>query len=35
MTNSDKTGYKKNPRAIYGPDFAERTRSGAAMEMTV
>ena len=27
MTNSEKTGYKKNPRAIYGPDFVEKTRS--------
>ena len=24
MTNSEKTGYKKNPRAIYGPDFVEK-----------
>ena len=35
MTNSEKTGYKKNPRAIYGPDFVEKTRSRAAVEMTV
>ena len=35
MTNSEKTGYKKNPRAIYGPDFVEKTRSPAAVEMTV
>jgi transposase len=35
LTNSEKTGYKKNPRAIYGPDFAEKTRSRAAVEMTV
>ena len=26
MTNSEKTGYKKNPRAIYGLDFVEKTR---------
>ena len=35
MTNSEKTGYKKNPRAIYGPDFVEKTRSRATVEMTV
>ena len=35
MTNSEKTGYKKNPRSIYGPDFVEKTRSRAAVEMTV
>ena len=35
MTNSEKTGYKKNPRAIYGPDFVEKKRSRAAVEMTV
>ena len=35
MTNSEKTGYKKNPRAIYGPDFVEKTRSRTAVEMTV
>ena len=35
MTNSEKTGYRKNPRAIYGPDFVEKTLSRAAVEMTV
>ena len=35
MTNSEKTGHKRNPRAIYGPDFVEKTRSRAAVEMTV
>ena len=35
MTNSEKTGYKRTPRAIYGPDFVEKTRSRAAVEMTV
>ena len=35
MTNSEKTGYKKNPRAVYGPDFVEKTRLRAAVEMTV
>jgi hypothetical protein len=24
MTNSEKTGYTRNPRAIYGPDFVEK-----------
>ena len=24
MTNSEKTGYKKDPRAIYGPDYVEK-----------
>ncbi len=35
MTNSEKTGYKKNTRAIYGPNFVEKTRSHAAVETTV
>ena len=35
MTNSEKTGYKKDPRAIYGPEFVEKTRSRAAVEMPV
>ena len=35
MTNSEKDGYKKRPRIIYGPDFDEETRSRAAVEMTV
>ena len=35
MTNSQKTAYKKSPRAIYGPDFVEKTRSRAAVEMMV
>ncbi len=35
MTNSEKTGYKKNPRAIYGPGFVAKTRSRAAVEMPV
>jgi transposase len=25
MTNSEKTGYKKNPRRIYGPDYQPKT----------
>jgi len=35
MTNSEKDGYKKRPRILYGPDFDEKTRSRAAVEMTV
>jgi hypothetical protein len=35
MTNSEKLGYKKSPRRVYGPDFEPKTRSAAAMEMTV
>ena len=35
LTNSEKTGYKKNPRSVYGPDYLEKTRSRAAVEMTV
>ena len=30
MTNSEKTGDKKKSRAIYGPDYVEKTRSRAA-----
>ena len=26
---------KKNPRAVYGPNFIEKIRSRAAVEMTV
>jgi transposase len=32
MNNSEKTGYKKNPRRIYGPDYKPKT---VAMGMTV
>ena len=35
MTNSEKDGYKKRPRILYGPDFQEKTRSRAAVEVTV
>ncbi len=35
MTNSEKDGYKKRPRILYGPDFDEKKRSRAAVEMTV
>ena len=32
LTNSEKTGYKKRPRQVYGPDFTEE-RAPAAVEM--
>jgi hypothetical protein len=32
MNNSERTGYKKNPRRIYGPDYTPKT---VAVEMTV
>ena len=35
MTNSEKLGYKKSPRRVYGPGFEPKTRSATAMEMTV
>jgi len=35
MTNSEKLGYKKSPRRVYGPGFEPKTRSVAAMEMPV
>ena len=34
MTHSEKDGYKKRPRAIYGPDFVDKTRSRAAKTAT-
>ena len=34
-TNSEKGGYKKNPRRIYGPDFEPKSAKGDAVEMTV
>ncbi len=33
MTNSEKDGYQKRPRRVYGPDFVEKTREPAAVEM--
>ena len=33
LTNSEKTGYKKRPRNLYGPDYKE-TVAEAAVEMT-
>jgi len=34
MNNSEKTGYKKSPRRVYGPDFESKTPEAAAVEMT-
>ena len=31
MTNSEKDGYKKRGRKIYGPDFESKTREPAAV----
>ncbi len=33
MTNSEKDGYKKRPRRIYGPAFNSKTHEPAAVEM--
>lgn len=33
LTNSEKTGYKKRPRQVYGPDYIESERAPAAVEM--
>jgi hypothetical protein len=33
MTNSDKGGYKKRPRQVYGPDYKEFV-AAPAVEMT-
>ena len=35
MTNSEKSGYKKTPRRVYGPGFEPKTRLAAAVEMPV
>jgi hypothetical protein len=35
MTNSEMSGYKKNPRRLYGPGFEPKTRSAAAVEIPV
>ena len=35
MTNSEKTGYKKNPRRIYGSGFVPKPRTAVAVEMPV
>jgi hypothetical protein len=34
MTNSDKGGYKKNPRRVYGPDYVQKSDGAPAVEMT-
>ncbi len=33
LTNSEKTGYKKRPRNVYGPDHIEQKSAPAAVEM--
>ena len=33
QTNSDKCGYKKDPRRIYGPDYKPKTQKAVAVEM--
>ena len=35
MTNSEKTGYKKRPRRVYGPDFESKTLAPDAPPVTV
>ena len=32
LTNSEKTGYKKRPRNVYGPTFIERPPTPKAVE---
>ncbi len=34
QTNSDKGGYKKNPRRVYGPDYSPKVAAAPAVEMT-
>jgi hypothetical protein len=34
-TNSEKGGYKKDPRRIYGPDYKPKTQKAVAVEMPV
>ncbi len=33
LTNSERTGYKKRPRNLYGPDHVEKKPAPAAVEM--
>ena len=33
-TNSEKIGYKKNPRQLYGPDYKAKMEAPPAVEMT-
>lgn len=35
LTNSEKDGYKKRPRQIYGPNFIENSHPPKTVEMTV
>ena len=35
MTNSEKTGYKKRARRVYGPDFESETLLPAAPPVTI
>lgn len=35
LTNSEKDGYKRRPRQVYGPDFIEKPLASKAVEMTV
>ena len=35
MTNSEKTGYKKDPRRVYGPDFEPKSVNVDAVEMPI
>jgi transposase len=34
QNNSEKIGYKKRPRQVYGPDYKEKITPGPAVEMT-
>jgi hypothetical protein len=34
QTNSEKIGYKKNPRRVYGPDYSAKVAPAPAVEMT-
>ncbi len=34
QTNSDKGGYKKRPRSVYGPDYKTENAPAPAVEMT-
>ena len=33
LSNSEKGGYKKRPRSVYGPDFVENALAPKAVEM--
>ena len=35
LTNSQKTGYQKRPRQVYGPDYVEKPLAPKAVEMPV